>query len=308
MAAKRALGITLLALALAVPNAAFAQTVYVSNEKDNSIAILDGKTGELKQTIAVGQRPRGITLSHDKKALYICASDDDTIQVLDLETGKITHTLPSGDDPETFALHPNGRLLYVSNEDDNLATVIDVEKREVVAEIPVGVEPEGVGISGDGRWAVVTSETTNMVHWIEVETQTVVKNILVDGRPRYIAFTPDAKEAWVSSEIGGTVNVIDSTSHEITQRIAFAISGIESEKIQPVGIAHSGDGSRSFVALGPANHVAVVNRHTYEVEKYLLVGNRVWNLAFSPDGKWLYSTNGVSNAAVDKGACCANSH
>ena len=134
-----------------------------------------------------------------------------------------------------------------------------------------------------------------MAHWIEVKTQTIAKNVLVDSRPRYVAFTPDGKEAWVSSEIGGNVNVIDSAAHEITHRVTFSLPGVETEKIQPVGIAHSKEGTWSFVALGPANHIAVVNRQTYEVEKYLLVGSRVWNLAFSPDGKWLYTTNGVSN-------------
>jgi len=49
------------------------------------------------------------------------------------------------------------------------------------------------------------------------------------------------------------------------------------------------------VALGPANRVAVINAQTFEVEKYLLVGQRVWNLAFSPDQKRLYTTNGTSN-------------
>jgi YVTN family beta-propeller protein len=49
------------------------------------------------------------------------------------------------------------------------------------------------------------------------------------------------------------------------------------------------------VALGPANRVAVVDAQTFEVQDYLLVGQRVWQLAFSPDEKTLYSTNGVSN-------------
>ncbi|MBT5967112.1 MAG: hypothetical protein HOG60_07450, partial [Gammaproteobacteria bacterium] len=40
---------------------------------------------------------------------------------------------------------------------------------------------------------------------------------------------------------------------------------------------------------------AVVNAQTYQVEKYLLVGARVWNLAFSPDQLRLYTTNGVSH-------------
>jgi len=39
----------------------------------------------------------------------------------------------------------------------------------------------------------------------------------------------------------------------------------------------------------------VINAQTFEVERYLLVGQRVWNLAFSPDQKRLYTTNGTSN-------------
>jgi YVTN family beta-propeller protein len=55
------------------------------------------------------------------------------------------------------------------------------------------------------------------------------------------------------------------------------------------------DDKTAFVALGPANRVAVVNAQTFEVEKYLLVGQRVWQLAFTPDEKYLISTNGNSN-------------
>ena len=33
---------------------------------------------------------------------------------------------------------------------------------------------------------------------------------------------------------------------------------------------------------------------TYEVEKYLLVGQRVWNLECSPEQDRLFTTNGVS--------------
>jgi YVTN family beta-propeller protein len=45
----------------------------------------------------------------------------------------------------------------------------------------------------------------------------------------------------------------------------------------------------------------VINGETDEVEKYLLVGQRVWQLALTPDEKLLFSTNGVSNdvSAID---------
>lgn len=62
-----------------------------------------------------------------------------------------------------------------------------------------------------------------------------------------------------------------------------------------MGIRFSADGKLAFVALGPANRVAVVDADTKKVKKYLLVGQRVWQLELTPDGKYLVTTNGVSN-------------
>ena len=41
--------------------------------------------------------------------------------------------------------------------------------------------------------------------------------------------------------------------------------------------------------------MAVVDGDTLEVTDYILVGQRVWQLAFTPDQKHLYTTNGNSN-------------
>ncbi len=81
----------------------------------------------------------------------------------------------------------------------------------------------------------------------------------------------------------------------MTKQITFQIPGLRSEAIQPVGVKITDDGKTAFVALGPANRVAVIDAVTHEVQDYLLVGQRVWQLAFSPDQKYLFTTNGVSN-------------
>jgi YVTN family beta-propeller protein len=81
----------------------------------------------------------------------------------------------------------------------------------------------------------------------------------------------------------------------VIKKINFHVAGLPAEAIQPVGIRLTADGKRAFVALGPANRVAVINAQSFEVEKYLLVGQRVWQLAFTPDEKLLLSTNGNSN-------------
>jgi YVTN family beta-propeller protein len=81
----------------------------------------------------------------------------------------------------------------------------------------------------------------------------------------------------------------------VTHKITFDIPGLRKEAIQPVGISMTADGKTAFVALGPANRVAVVDAVNHQVIKYLLVGQRVWHMAFTPDDKYLLVTNGVSN-------------
>jgi PQQ-dependent catabolism-associated beta-propeller protein len=142
---------------------------------------------------------------------------------------------------------------------------------------------------------VNTSETTSMAHLIDWPNKKVVANILVASRPRFAEFKPDGSELWVSSEVGGKVAVIDPVKKVVTQTIGFDVPGLRKEAIQPVGIRFTSDGKLGFVALGPANRVAVIDGATKQVLKTILVGQRVWHLALTPDDKLLFATNGVSN-------------
>ena len=282
------------AAALFTTAPAFADEIWVSNEKDDTISVIDLDTLEVSRTIDVGERPLGITFARDHSVLYLCASDSDTVQVIDPETGKVLHELPSGEDPEQFVLHPDNRHLYIANEDDAITTVVDTETRRVIAQIDVGIEPEGMAVSPDGKIAITTSETTNMAHWIDTSTQELFANTLVDQRPRHAEFTHDGSELWVSSEIGGTITVFDRETQAEKAKIGFEIKGIHPDRVQPVGFKMTKDGKYVFVALGPANHVAVVDPKTYEVMDYILVGRRVWHMAFNGDESLLITTNGVS--------------
>ena len=280
---------------LAATAPAFAFIAYVSNEKSNTVSVIDTDKWAVTKTIKVGQRPRGIEFTRDGKFVLVAVGDDDTIEMIDTATQQVVDKLPSGPDPELFVQDAAGKILYVANENDNTVTIIDIEKRARVGDVQVGVEPEGMAISPDGKILINTSETTNMAHFIDTATRQIVANVLVDARPRFAEFKRDGSELWVSSEIGGTVSIIDPAKHAVTGKIEFAIPGMRKEAIQPVGISITADAKTAFIALGPANRIAVVDATTHQVTKYLLVGQRVWHMAFTPDEKYLLVTNGVSN-------------
>ncbi len=58
------------------------------------------------------------------------------------------------------------------------------------------------------------------------------------------------------------------------------------------------------MALGRANHVAVVEVVSRRIEKYILVGSRPWGLTLTQDESKLYVANGLSDdiSIIDIGA------
>src|SRR6202042_1279447 len=154
--ARRAGAAALLASLGAFSGPAHATTAYITNEKGNSISVIDLDKLEVTHTVKTGQRPRGIALSKDDALMFVCLGDDDTIAVIDTKALKEVGEIPSGPGPEQLRVSPDGKLVFVANENDALLTAIDTATRKVVSEYPVGVEPEGVAVSPDGSTVVTT--------------------------------------------------------------------------------------------------------------------------------------------------------
>lgn len=268
--------------------------IFVGNEKSNTITVLNS-SDEVIKTFDTCARPRGMHFSADRSKFFVGCADDSVIAVYEVATQELVGRILNVEEPETFDLHPNGRHLYVSNEEDAAATVYDVETGELIAEYETGEEPEGVQFTSDGRLVFVASEAADLVHVIDTEAQEVVADILVDTRPRRFALTPDEKELWVSAELAGIVNIIDIPTLKLIDDIAFLPTGFRKEQVTPVDVLITKDGSRAYVALGRANHIAVVDVERRRVIDYLLVGKRAWGLALTHDEKKLYVANGLSD-------------
>ena len=229
----------------------------VANERDDTLTIL-GQDHQVIETIDTCARPRGMHFSADRTEFFVGCADDDQIAIYDTKTRTLLRRIRGVPAPETFDLHPDGTRLIVSNEEDATASVYDVNTGELLAEYETGEEPEGVQTTADGRLVFVASEAANLVHVIDLQANEVIADILVDTRPRRFALTPDQKELWVSAELAGIVDIIDVKTLKIIADIAFLPTGFRPEEVTPVDLLITRDGTRAYVALGRANHVAVV--------------------------------------------------
>jgi PQQ-dependent catabolism-associated beta-propeller protein len=287
--------ISTMSLVLAAPAWAATGAVFISSEKDNVITVLDGKTQQQIGLIKTCKRPRHMQFTSDRKQIIVACGDDGRADVIDVASRNVVDKIPLEEGAEIFDLSRDGKTLYFSNEDEASVVAVDLASKKVVKEIKVGQEPEGVLIAPDGKNMYVTSEVASLVHVIELPSGKIVKNIPVGKRPRRFALTPDGKELWVTNELGGSVSVIRTSDYAVANTIKFEPKGFRSDDITPVGMVMSADGKTAFVALGRANHVAIVDIATKAIKGMVLVGKRAWGLALTRDNSSLYVANGLSD-------------
>ena len=285
--------IVLLSFTLSATKVA-AQNVYVSSEKDDSIAVFT-PVGKLLTTYKTCLRPRDMQFNLNQTRLLVLCGDSDLLVEIDMVAGTTVDEMPLGKSPELFELSPDQKTVYASIEDDAVLAAYDRKTKKQIFAISTGGEPEGVLIAADGEIAYVTSEEANLVHVIDLPTRTITKNLKVGDRPRRFAISNDGQEVWVTNELSASVSVIDTRTQIVKDTIRFEISGIRANRITPVGIVMSSDNRTAWVALGRANRVAQVDIKTKEVLATVLTGKRPWGLALSPDQKTLYVTNGLSD-------------
>ncbi len=53
--------------------------IFVTNEKSDDVTVIDAASGKVVTHIAVGKRPRGITVSPDGKRVYVASSNSDSV-------------------------------------------------------------------------------------------------------------------------------------------------------------------------------------------------------------------------------------
>jgi YVTN family beta-propeller protein len=82
-----------------VPTPGDGRTLVVNCADNGRVLLVDADTLRIKNNIAVGTLPIGITVPDDRYA-YIANMADDTISVIDLRRATVVRTLPAGDDPD----------------------------------------------------------------------------------------------------------------------------------------------------------------------------------------------------------------
>ncbi len=282
------LALTLLILALAtvaLPAAAAARGVYVTDESANSVTLIDARTDQpLGGPIAVGVRPEAIAITPDGNFAYVANFGDESVSVIDTRSNMVGPPIDVAGKPVGLAISPDGRFAYVVSQEPDRLSVIDTATN-ALDEMPLQLagKPAGVAITPDGDFAYVTCQESSQVLVIDTQTRRPVGGpIEVGSAPTDLAFTPDGRLAFVIDSDGSSVSVIETKSGSLWPTIPVLS--------EPQAIAISPDSQIAYVTNRTA---ASVTRLSTETGLALggpidLGGSSVSGIAITPDGDRIY--------------------
>jgi YVTN family beta-propeller protein len=94
------------------------QRAYVANYGDNSVTVIDTRTGRAIATVPAGNRPQAIAFDAVRNLVLVANTHDDIVTVLDGSTYAQLGKLPAGKHPYALALDSASGNLYVADLDD----------------------------------------------------------------------------------------------------------------------------------------------------------------------------------------------
>jgi YVTN family beta-propeller protein len=192
-----------------------------------------------------------------------------------------------------IALTPNGEYAYMAENTAPRIGVISTSTNQLIKNISLLYIPSSIAISPDGEYAYVTSGANNTVAIISIPTNQVIKYIPVGSSPRDVAITPNGQYVYVTNFNSNTTQVISTATNSVVKTI-FGF-------FYPSGIAIALDGlvyvsnAATYKYDIPANYtISVINSSNNEIVADIPVYSSISprGLAISPDGKYLYVTDG----------------
>ena len=88
---------------------------YVANYVDNTVSVINGRSGTIKATIPVGLHPQSIAIDPKRNRVYVGNVHSDDISVIDGSRMKLIQTLPGGNHPYAVVVDPETGAVYAGN-------------------------------------------------------------------------------------------------------------------------------------------------------------------------------------------------
>lgn len=212
-------------------------------------------------------------------------------QVIDIKTRKLVGTIPDTKGIHGIAIANDLNKGFTSNGQDSSVTIFNLKTLEVITKIYVtGRNPDAILYDPFSQKVFTFNGGGNNSTVIDAKSNKVIGTIPLDGKPEF-SVTDGKGKVFVNIEDKSVINVINSTTLKVEQHWPIAPGE------EPSGLALDNQTHRLFSVC--ANKLMIVtDAGTGKIISTLPIGDRCDGVAFDPEKKRAYSSNGEGSITV----------
>src|SRR6266568_1514805 len=258
--------------------------LYVLCQQSGEVRVLDGASYAVIKNIAVGQIPRGFSLSLDGGRLFVTNTWDDTVSVIDTKSLEVTATWPVGAEPSNVVEDREGKHLFVANRISNDVAVLDAQTGAEEKRLAAGRGASYITPSPDGSRLYVTHVYPNTtphrtapeseITVIDSARAVVAERILLPSIAHgfHIAFSRDGRLGVAANlhpknlvplaylDHGGAfADTLTLFGADVGKPVEVPLDELERYAVRPFGVAITSDKSRIFVTCEGSEIVTVLD-------------------------------------------------
>jgi YVTN family beta-propeller protein len=272
------------------------EIVYVVNQIDRTVSVIEANTNQIVATLFVGESPRRVAITPDKTRVLIMGGDvNGFVLMIDTATDEVVARIWVGRKPEgiAFVSVNNSTHAYVTNCDSDTVSVIELETKAVITTIPVRNQPIGVEavIQDPNKHVYITCYRSDNVSIIDTATNQVIQSVQVGNGPKGIGLSFDGTRVYVANCDSRSVSIINVANYQV-------IDSIQVEQQSPEEVKQLLDGAQKHICVisgngnSESNNLSVIDTVTNQVMKNVRVGYRLGGIAFTRNGFAYVSMSG----------------
>jgi YVTN family beta-propeller protein len=195
------------------------RTLWVNNDKGNSLTPIDAITGEVGKPVPVHD-PYNLYFTPDGRSAVVMASEDKQIVFRDPHTMSIQHILDVPCDGVNHAdFSPDGRYMIVTCEFTGELLKVDVEHHSLLGVLPLpGGMPQDIKISPDGStWYVADMHKDGL--FLLNGDQFKLTGFIPTGKGTHgLYISRDSRTMYVTNRGEGSISTFDFATGEVTNK------------------------------------------------------------------------------------------
>ena len=129
---------------------------YITNQRDNTVSVIDINTNTVAATVYGFNSPYGVVVTPDGSKVYVTNQADNTVSVINTTTNTVISTVPVGSYPTGIAVSPDGTNVYVANYNSITVSIINTATNNV--------NNMGVG-NGPASFGKFIEKLTPIINW-----------------------------------------------------------------------------------------------------------------------------------------------